>query len=77
MLLNTDILKQAQESVFSPKNGVTNHGTIYFNNMPIVKENVPKHLGLFLGVKLKFLEHINDRIKKVNKCINVIKNLKL
>ena len=34
----------------------------------IVKENVQKHLGLFLDAKLVFfLRHINEKIKKANK----------
>ena len=36
--------------------------------MPVVKENVQKHLGLFLDAKLVFfLRHINEKIKKANK----------
>ena len=57
MLFTLDTSKQAQEIVFSLKNSATDHGTIYFNNMPIVKENVLKHLATFLHVKLTFLEH--------------------
>ena len=45
---------QAQEIVFSRKKSVTNNGTIYFNNMLMVKENVRKYLGVFLDVKTKF-----------------------
>ena len=41
--------------------------------MPIVKENVQKHLGIFLDVELNFLEHINKRIRRANKGMNVIK----
>lgn len=42
--------------------------------MPIAKENVRKHLGQFLDMKLIFLEQINE---KVNKGINAIKKLNL
>ena len=37
MLFDPDISKQAQEIVFAGKNSVTNHGTIYLSNMPIVE----------------------------------------
>ena len=74
MLFDADTLKQAQEVAFSRKKGTTNHGSDYFNNMPIAKENIQKHWSLFLDVKLNFLEHINDKIKKENKGINVIIN---
>ena len=29
-----------------------------------IKNNSPKHLGLFLEAKLNFSEHINEKIKK-------------
>ena len=45
--------------------------------MEIANENVQKHLGLFLDVKLNFLEHINEKIKKANKGIDVIKLINL
>ena len=41
----------------SVDDSATDHGIIYFNNMPIVKENALKHLATFLHVKLTFLEH--------------------
>ena len=72
MLFNPDTSKQTQEIVFFRKKDV-NQGSIHFSNMPIVKENVQKYLGLFLDVKLNFLEHINDKIKKANEGISAIK----
>ena len=35
--------------------------------METANEKVQKHLGLFLDVKLIFLEHINEKITKANK----------
>ena len=43
--------------------------------MPFVKDNVQKHLCLFLDVKINFLEHIK-KIKKPNKGINVLSFIK-
>ena len=57
MLLHPDILKQAQEIVFSRKKSITNHETIYFNNMLIVSQGVQKHLDLFLDVNGTFLKY--------------------
>lgn len=57
MLLHPDILKQAQEIVFSRKKSITNHETIYFNNMLIVSQGVQKHLDLFLDVNETFLKY--------------------
>ena len=65
MLFNSDSSKQAQETAFSRKNRGSNHGSISFNNMIISKENVPKHLGLLLDVRLNLVEHINAQIKNV------------
>ena len=77
MLFNTDTSKQAQEMVFSRKKNITIHWTIFFNNFPVVKENIQKDLGLLLDTKLNFLTHINEKIKNENKGFNVIKKLNL
>ena len=72
--VNPDTSKQALETFFLIKN-VTTHETIFLNNLPVVKENIEKHLSLFLDIKLNFLAHINEKIKKVNKVISIIKKL--
>ena len=77
MTFNPDVLKQAQEVVFSRKGIRTNHATVYFNNDPVIRENIQKHLGLFLDSKLNFSGHINEKIKKVTKGINVIRKMNL
>ena len=52
-------MPQAQEIAFSRKKNITTHGTIFFNNLPIVKEYIQKLLGMFLDKKLRNLVHIN------------------
>ena len=42
MFFKPDTSNQAQEMLFSRKKSVTNNGTIYSSNMPIVKENMSK-----------------------------------
>ena len=76
-LFNAYYSKQDQEIVDSRKNRVTNHGSISLNNMIINRENVLKHLGLLLDVRLNFVEHINAQMKKANKGINIIRKLHL
>ena len=49
----------------------------YFNNDPVIRENIQKHLGLFLDSKLNFSGHINEKIKKATKGINVIRKMNL
>ena len=77
MTFNPDVSKQAQEVVFSRKGITTNHATVYFNNDPVIRENFQKHLGLFLDSKLNFSGHINEKIKKATKGINVIRKMNL
>ena len=77
MTFNPDLSKQSQEVVFSRKGITTNHATVYFNNDPVIRENFQKHLGLFLDSKLNFSGHINEKIKKATKCINVIRKMNL
>ena len=53
------------------------HATVYFNNDPVIRENFQKHLGLFLDSILNFSGHINEKIKKATKGINVIRKMNL
>ena len=48
MIFNPDASKQALEIVFSRKANGNNHGTVYFNNVPVIWVHIQKHLGLFL-----------------------------
>ena len=77
MIFNPDVSKQAQEIVFSRKPNVSNHATVYFNNVPVIRDNIQKHLGLFLDSKLSFFDHINEKIKKATKEVNVIRKMSL
>ena len=74
MLSNPDTSKQAKEIVFSRKKNPSNHIDICFNNMPLKRKNIQKHLGIYLD-KVNFSEHINEKIKKEVKGISVIKKL--
>ena len=77
MIFNPDVSKQAQELVFSRKGITTNHAIVYFNNDPVIRKNFQKHLGLFLDSKLNFSGHINEKIKKISKGIDVIRKMNL
>ena len=72
-----DASKQAQEIVFSCNANASNHETVYLNNVPVITENIQKHLGLFLDSKLSFFEHINEKIKKATKGVNVMRKMNL
>ena len=43
------------------KASATKQGTIYFNNVPVIRESTEKCLGLFLDSRLNFLDHINEK----------------
>ena len=77
MIFNPDASKQAQQIVFSCKANASNHETVYFKNVPVIRENIQKHLGLFLDSKLSFFDHINEKIKKATKRVYVIRKMNL
>ena len=77
MIFNPDASKQVQEIIFSHKTIASNHETVYFNNVPVIRENIQKHLRLFLGSKLSFFDHINEKIKMATKVVNVIRKMNL
>ena len=77
MIFNPNASKQAPEIVFSCKANTSNNKTVYFNNVPVISENIQKHLGLFLDSKLSFFDHINEKIKKATKGVNVIRKMNL
>ena len=62
---------------FSRKANASNHKTVYFNNVRVIRENIQKHLGLFLDSKLIFFDYINEEIKKATKEVNVIRKMNL
>ena len=51
-IFNSDASKQAEEITFSHKANASNHEIVYFNNVPMIRENIQQHLGLFLDSKL-------------------------
>ena len=55
---------------------ISNHAGVFFN-VPIKREPFQKHFGLFMDKKLKFLEHINKKVKKVTKKKNSIMQFEL
>ena len=77
MIFNPDASKQAQEIIFSRKANTSNHATFYFNNVPVIRDNIQKHLGLFLDSKLRFFDHIKEKNKKATKGVNVIRKMNL
>ena len=77
MQFNPDPSKQAKEVTFSRKSDSANvfHPPIKLNNNSIPKCPSQKHLGIVLDSKLDFSSHVDDKIKKCNKLIGLIRRL--
>ena len=75
MSFNPDPNKQVQEVVFSRKVQITCHPSIYFNNKSFKQVPSQKNLGLILGSKLNFQEHLKNILNKVNKSIGLLRKL--
>ena len=75
MEFNPDPSKQAIEIIFSCKKTTTMHPPLLFNERIVSKSTEHKHLGLTLQSNLCFDKHLNDKIIKAKKNINVLKNI--
>ena len=67
MSFNPDVSKQAQEVIFSKRTQKLFHPTVLFNNIPVQRSTVQKHLGVYLDEKLNFNTHITEKIVKASK----------
>ena len=72
MSFNLDVSKQAQQVIFSKRTKKLFHPTVLFNNIPVQRSTVQKHLGVYLDEKLNFNTHITEKIGKASKRIGVI-----
>ena len=76
MQFNPDITKQAIEVIFSWKKNKPIHPPILFNNIAVSRETSTKHLGIILDDHLTFKRHVEEKIKKANKGLGLLKYLK-
>ena len=72
---NPDPSKQAQELLFSRKTSSKPYPSLNFNDNPVHRVQLQKHLGLFLDPKLSFGEHIRCILIKTRKIIGFIRKL--
>ena len=77
MQFNSDSNKQANEVIYSRKSDSANvfHPSTKLNNNSIPKCPSQKHSGIVLDSKLNFNSHVDDKIKKCNKLIGLIRRL--
>ena len=79
MQFNPDPNKQANEVIFSRKTSSNNlsHPPIKFNKNGISKCPHQRHLGIVLDSKLNFNAHVDQKIKKCNRIIGLIRRLSI
>ena len=79
MQFDPDPNKQANEVIFSRKTSSKNlsHPPIKFNNSDISKCPHQKHLGIVLDSELNFSAHVDQKIKKCNRIIGLIRRLSI
>ena len=75
MVFNPDITKQAVEVIFSVKRKKPNHPDLFFNDIPVAREDFTKHLGLYVDSKLNFAKHISEAVRKATKGLSLLKFL--
>ena len=75
MQFNPDPNKQANEVIFSKKLNGISYPPVKFNNNDIAKCSDQKPLGIVLDSMLNFESHVNQKIKKCNKLVGVIRRL--
>ena len=74
MSFNPDSTKQAHEVVFSRKKTI-NYPPILFNNLPVKRIQLHRHLGLILDSQLNFSEHTSSTLSIVHKLTAVLRKL--
>ena len=67
--------KQAIEVIFSHKKDKPVHPPLSFNGIPVKRESHTEHLGVILDERLNFRLHIQEKIKKANKGLGLLKFL--
>ena len=75
MLFSLDPIKQATEFCFLHKGGKVVYPPLMFNNNDVRSVSSQKHLWLVLASKLRFNEYLNNRIKKYNKSMDIMKEI--
>ena len=75
MEFNPDINKQAIEVIFSHKKKKPVHPPLFFNGIPVKRETYTNHLGFILDERLNFRKHIEEKIKKANQGLGLLKFL--
>ena len=73
IIFNPDLTKQVPEMIFNRKNKKLFYPSLSSNNIPLKNSIFQKHLGLTLGVKLNYVEHIKNITQKISKAIGLLR----
>ena len=75
MVFNPDITKQAIEIIFSVKKKKPARPELFFNGVPVSREEHTNPLVVYLGSQLNLSKHIRESILKATKGISLLKYL--
>ena len=75
MSFNPGPNKQATEVLFSCKVNSDDHPKLTFNSNQVQQCSFHKHLGLIVDNKLDFNKHLDKKVNKCNKIIEMMKKL--
>ena len=75
MAFNPDPTKQANEVIFSCKKNKLHHPALTFNGSYVKQVSEHKHLGLVLQNNLSFEKHLDEKIRKANRIIGMLRHL--
>ena len=64
ILFNPGITKQAIEIIFSVKKNKPDHQELFFNGIPVARQDFTKHFGVYLDSWLDFSKHIMEAVIK-------------
>ena len=62
MVFNPDITKQAIEVIFSVKKKKPEHPELLFSGTLVSREDLTKHLGVYLDSGFNFSKHIREAV---------------
>ena len=70
---NPDLIKQAQEIIFSRKTSKRNHPGLMFNSSIVNLTANHKHVGMIFDSTLSFGKHLKSVLKKISKTVGLLR----
>ena len=73
--LLTRIPRNKHKKSFFQGNTRKDHPPICFSDIPVTQTTVQKHIGMYLNEKLNYNTHVKEKLSKVCKGIELLRNL--